>query len=125
MSELASVSVSKFPTDEIVAGFTIRQAVSGIISSCIKMGLLTHELLPYRFERAGFGIAEGLLLEATLWQSCLVMGRGYYKASVFPFCGGSNQEFVILRSQLWNDRAVGGQSMDVSVEEDQLLLCPS
>jgi len=72
------------------------------------MGLLTHEVLPYRFERAGLGIAESLLLEVTLWQSCLVVGRGYYKASVFGFCGGSNGEFVILRSQLWKVRVVGG-----------------
>ena len=69
MSELASVSVSTFPTDEIEAGFAVVHAVSGIISSCIKMGLLTWELLPYRFERAGPGIAESLLLDLTLWQS--------------------------------------------------------
>jgi len=44
------------------------------MSSCIKMGLLTHERLPYRFERAGLGIAGSLLREVTLWQSFLVVG---------------------------------------------------
>lgn len=108
MSELASLSVSAFPADEIEAGLTIRQVVSGIIPSCIKMGLLAHELLPYRFERARLGIAGSLLLEVTLWQSCFVVRRSYYKASVFALCGGSSREFVILRSQLWKVRAVGG-----------------
>ena len=95
MCELASFSVSAFSTDEIEAGFTIRQAVSGIISFCIKMGLLTHELLPYRFERAGLGTSESLLLEVPLWPSCLVVGRGYYKASDFAFCEVSSGGFEL------------------------------
>ena len=119
MSELAFVSVSAFPTREIVAGFTIRQAVSGIISSCIQRGLLTHDYLPYLIERAVLRMAESLSLEVTLWQSCLVVGRGCHKASVFVFCEGSNRDLVILRSQPWNVWNLGGQSMDM------LLLYPS
>ena len=36
------------------------------ISSRIKIGLLTHQLLPYRLERAGLGVAERSSLEIIL-----------------------------------------------------------
>jgi hypothetical protein len=61
VSELASISVPAFPTPEIEAGFTATQGQ--IISCCIKVGLLTHQFLPCRFERARLGVDKTLSLE--------------------------------------------------------------
>ena len=83
MSEFAFVSASTLPLHKVVAGFTNKQAVSGIISSCIKVDLLTHDLLPYRFESAGRRIARSLPPKPTLWQRSLAVRRHYNEASIF------------------------------------------
>jgi len=70
------------------------------------MGLLTHQLLPCRFERARLGVAETLSLEVTLWQSYLVVKRGYHEADKSNAMGmwwGSRQSWNEFRLHLFID----------------------